>query len=184
MPVKNWCIIHWKHTFNLKLGASNGEMMPDKNKEQKNTGKKPESPKSPGAASNPDEIINVLKDHDKLINVPKTLLKKEEWGMLTVLNLILAGIFPAYFVNILLISFFTEVGHLFTTHLTEIERARLLEFEKEFKVGYDLEKDGKFDEAVKIYEVIIPKYKDNSKIAGIAIQRIDWIEKNSPGKKS
>lgn len=157
--------------------------MPDKKKEIKKPGKnREETDEKP--LNTPESIISELKDHDKLINVPKTLLKKEEWGMLTVLNLILAGIFPAYFVNILLISFFTEVGHLFTTHLTEIERKRLLEFERDFRVGFDLEKEEKWDEAVKIYEAMIPRYKDNSKIAGIAIQRIDWIEKNRPGRTS
>jgi hypothetical protein len=118
------------------------------------------------------------KNRENFINVPKTLLKKEEWGMLTVLNLMLAAIFPAYFVNILLISFFTEAGHLFTTHLTEVERKRLLEFEKEFSRGYDLEKKGMWADAVKIYEAIVPKYRDNPKITAIAIQRIDWIEKS------
>jgi hypothetical protein len=135
---------------------------------------------APQARTN--DVAETFKEPDKLLNVPKTLMKKEEWGMLTVLSLLLAGIFPAYFVNILLISFFTEVGHLFTTHLTELERQRLLEFEKEFSAGHELEKAGKWAEAVKVYEAIVPKYKDNQKIAGIAIQRIDWIEKNHLNK--
>ena len=157
--------------------------MPDKKKEIKKPGKNSGETDDKDLKT-PESIISELKDHEKLINVPKTLLKKEEWGMLTVLNLILAGIFPAYFVNILLISFFTEVGHLFTTHVTEIERKRILEFENDFRVGYDLEKEEKWDEAIKVYEAMVPRYKDNSKIAGIAIQRIDWIEKNRPGRKS
>ncbi len=71
-----------------------------------------------------DGIFKDITAGDKFINVPKTLMKKEEWGMLTVLSLLLAGIFPAYFVNILLISFFTEVGHFFTTHITEVEKKK------------------------------------------------------------
>jgi hypothetical protein len=158
--------------------------MADKNKDAKKAGKDRDVLNTIDASENPEAVISGLKDREKLINIPRTLLKKEEWGMLTVLNLILAGIFPAYFVNILLISFFTEVGHLFTTHLTEIERKRLLEFERDFKVGFDLEKEKKWDDAAKVYEVMTPKYKDNPKIAGIAIQRIEWIEKNRPGKKT
>ncbi len=123
-----------------------------------------------------ESIINNLKNKDQFINVPKTLLKKEEWGLLTVLSLLLAGIFPIYFVNILLISFFTELGHLFTTHIVEEERKKLVEFEKEFRNGYDKEKEEKWQEAAEIYEQLIPKYKDNPKIAGIAEQRVRWIK--------
>jgi hypothetical protein len=149
-----------------------GDDMEEKGKKTAEGGSKPE--KEGGV----ELIIEELKNREKFINVPKTLLKKEEWGMLTVLNLLLAGIFPAYFVNILLISFFTEVGHLFTTHLTEVERKRLMEFEKEFSRGYEFEKKEMWGDAIGVYESIIPKYKDNPKIAAIAIQRIDWIEKN------
>jgi hypothetical protein len=147
-------------------------------------GRKEKEKKSAKDGSEPEKeggvelIIEELKHREKFINVPKTLLKKEEWGMLTVLNLLLAGIFPAYFVNILLISFFTEVGHLFTTHITEVERKRLMEFEKEFSRGYEFEKKDNWGDAISVYESIIPKYKDNPKIAAIAISRIDWIEKN------
>ncbi|MCE5299800.1 MAG: hypothetical protein LLG37_02865 [Spirochaetia bacterium] len=134
--------------------------------------------KKEGQAKEPAELLEIIKDRDKNISLPKTLLKKEEWGLLTILSLLLAGIFPAYFVNILLISFFTEVGHLVTTHMTEVERKRLIEFEKEFRMGYDLESKGDWDGAIKIYKELAPKYKDNKKIEGIAIQRVEWIEKN------
>ncbi len=126
-----------------------------------------------------NELLKQLKNKDQLINVPKTLLKKEEWGLLTILNLILAGIFPAYFVNILLVSFFTELGHLYTTHLTEVERKKLIEFEKQFRKGYEKEQQLNWQEAIEIYKVLEEKYsKQNPKIANIASQRIDWIKKN------
>lgn len=124
-----------------------------------------------------EELIKDLSKKDELLNIRKTLLKKEEWGLLTVLNLLLASIFPVYFVNILLISFFTELGHFWTTHLTELGRQKLIEFEKEFRVGYDLEKAGKTNEAVKVYEALIPKYVDQPKIAEIAVRRIQELEK-------
>jgi hypothetical protein len=125
-----------------------------------------------------ERLISELKTGENLVNAPKTLLKKEEWGLITVLSLILAGIFPIYFVNILMISFLTELGHFWTTHLNEVGRLKLIEFEKEFRKGYELENQDKWDEAVRIYESLVPKYKDNPKISGIAIQRIEWIEKN------
>jgi hypothetical protein len=124
-----------------------------------------------------DDLIKDIRKKDDLLNIRKTLLKKEEWGLLTVLSLILASIFPLYFVNILIISFFTELGHFWTTHLTEVGRQRLIEFEKEFRVGYDLEKEGKIKEAVKIYEMLVPKYIDHPKISDIAARRIQEIEK-------
>ena len=137
---------------------------------------KPQAPAAP-APGQIDEIINQLKTKDELLNVKKTLLRKEEWGLLTVLSLLLASIFPVYFVNILLLSFFTEIGHLWTTHLTEVERAKLIEFEKEFRVGYEKEKEGRIKEAMEIYGELIPKYRDNPRISGIASQRIDFLSK-------
>jgi len=130
-----------------------------------------------------EHIISNLKNNDQFINVPKTLLKKEEWGLLTILSLLLAGIFPIYFVNILLISFFTELGHLFTTHVAEEERKKLVEFEKEFRLGYEKEKEDKWQEASDIYEQLVPKYKQNPKIAGIAEQRILWIKEEKLKKE-
>jgi hypothetical protein len=124
-----------------------------------------------------DDLIKDLSKKDELLNIRKTLLKKEEWGLLTVLSLVLASIFPLYFVNILLISFFTELGHFWTTNLTELGRQKLIEFEKEFRVGYDLEKQGKTREAIKIYEAIIPKYIDHPKISEIAVRRIQELKK-------
>lgn len=129
-----------------------------------------------------EDFIKDIKTKDELLNVPKTLLKKEEWGLLTILNLILAGIFPSYFVNILLVSFFTELGHLWTTHLSEKGRKILIEFEKEFRVGYEKEKIGDFKGAIDIYESLVPKYKDNPKIVNIAINRVEWIKKNKFNK--
>jgi hypothetical protein len=125
-----------------------------------------------------ENFIKNIQTKDKFVNGQKTLLKKEEWGMLTILSLILAGIFPAYFVNILLISFFTELGHLWTTHLSEKGRKILIDFEKEFRVGYEKEKTGDFKGAISVYEGLIPKYKYNPQIANIAANRIEWIKKN------
>ncbi|HDT15140.1 MAG TPA: hypothetical protein ENN55_02925, partial [Firmicutes bacterium] len=114
----------------------------------------------------PEEAIEAIKKSpDRHLDIPKTLLKKEEWGLLTVMNLSLALLFPAYFVNILLISFFSEIGHFWTTHLNEKGRARVVEFEKEFRLGYEKEKENQWEQAVEIYEKLVPRYQDIPKIA-------------------
>jgi len=143
----------------------------------KNNKDKKQEQKNKLSESEVEGFIKKIQTKEELLNVPRTLLKKEEWGLLTILNLILVGIFPAYFVNILLISFFTELGHLWTTHLSERGRKILIDFEKEFRIGYEKEKIGDFKGAVSIYEKLVVKYKDNPKIAGIAVERINWIEK-------
>ncbi|MFP4466202.1 MAG: hypothetical protein ACLFP1_04050 [Candidatus Goldiibacteriota bacterium] len=121
---------------------------------------------------NPEKALEeIKKSPESHLDIPKTLLKKEEWGLLTVMNLSLALLFPAYFVNILLISFFSELGHFWTTHLNEKGRARVVEFEKEFREGYEKEKEKQWEQAVEIYEKIIPKYQDIPKIASIASGR-------------
>lgn len=148
-----------------------------KNKKEKNTKKNDRN-----SDSDIESFINDIRAKDELLNIPKTLLKKEEWGLLTILNLILAGIFPAYFVNILLISFFTELGHLWTTHLSEKGRKILIDFEKEFRVGYEKEKTNNYEEAVAIYEKLVFKFKNNPRIANIAIKRIESIEKSKINK--
>ncbi len=45
-----------------------------------------------------------------------------------------------------------------------------------------MEKEEKWKEAIALYESLIPLFKDNPKIAAIAIQRVEWIEKNHPDK--
>lgn len=127
-----------------------------------------------------ENILSRIKDRERLLNTPKTLLKKEEWGLFTIMNLLLAGLFPVYFVNIMLISLFSEVGHLFTTHLTEVERARLIDFEKEFRLGYEKEKEEKWKEAAEIYTQLAQKYSANPNIAIIADKRVEWLKKNKP----
>jgi hypothetical protein len=157
--------------------------MPKKKKEKKpkkikaNTSLQKPEETAPDSNARIDDLIRELGKKDELLNVRKTLLKKEEWGLMTILSLLLASLFPAYFVNILLISFFTELGHFWTTHLTEVGRQELIKFEKEFRIGYDKEKEGKIKEAIAIYEALVPKYGDNPKISGIAVQRIEYLKK-------
>jgi hypothetical protein len=153
--------------------------MPDKKDGNRKKQEKPEID-----VTDIEALLKSARDKETLLNVPKTLLKKEEWGLLTVLTLLLASVFPVYFVNIMLITFFTELGHLFTTHINEVERQKLIDFEKEFRLGYDKEKESKWGEAVEIYMALAEKHKKNPKIAVIAEKRIEWVRKNylSKGK--
>ncbi|MBN2753551.1 MAG: hypothetical protein JXR81_01660 [Candidatus Goldbacteria bacterium] len=129
-------------------------------------------------------IEKITKSPEAASNMPKTMLKKEEWGLLTILNLLLASVFPAYFVNILLISFFTELGHLWTTHLSELEREKLVNFEKEFRKGYEMEGRKQYAKAAAIYDSLAVKYSKDTRIAEIASQRALLLrEKRKRNKK-
>jgi hypothetical protein len=129
-------------------------------------------------------IEKITKSPEAPSNVPKTMLKKEEWGLLTILNLLLASVFPAYFVNILLISFFTELGHLWTTHLSEVEREKLVNFEKEFRKGYEMEGKKKYAKAADIYDSLAVKYSKDTRIAEIASQRALQLREERIKKKT
>jgi hypothetical protein len=78
----------------------------------------------------------------------------------------------------MLMSLFSELGHLFTTHITEVERARLIDSEKEFSLGYEMEKEEKWKEAIEIYDRLSVKYSKNPNISIIAQKRVEWINKN------
>jgi hypothetical protein len=70
----------------------------------------------------------------------KTMLKKEDWGGLTIVALLSTFLFPPYFIQLMTMAALTEFAHLWTTRLSRKEEDRLVSFEKEFRVAYKLEK--------------------------------------------
>ena len=108
---------------------------------------------------------------------PASLLKTTEWGLLTVASLLAVFAFPPYFIQILILSFLNANGLLWVTHLSTKGRQRLLEFEQEFAVGHEKERQGKTDEAVEYYQQLIPRYETWPKIAEIARRRIEFLQK-------
>lgn len=86
------------------------------------------------------------------------MLKNVDWGGLTIVNLLGVIAFPPYFIYLMTLAALTASGFLWTTHLSEAEQQRLVEFEKEFRKGYKLEKAGKTKEALDWYHKLQKLY--------------------------
>jgi hypothetical protein len=116
---------------------------------------------------------------------PPSMMKTTEWGGLTIVSLLASFLFPPYFIAVLTISFLNAGGLLWVTHLSEKARKALVEFEAEFRVGYQKEEAGKWKEAVAIYDALIPKYREFPKITQIAEARIAYLKQkhSRPAKK-
>jgi hypothetical protein len=118
---------------------------------------------------------------DKIVQ--KTMFKKEDWGGLTVLNLLAAYALPPYFIYLMTIAALTASGYLWTTRLTRVEQERFIEFEKEFRKGYKLEKAGRVKDAVKWYQKLEKLYADlpqASKLANLQIRSLRSPKKTKP----
>lgn len=105
-------------------------------------------------------------------NPQKTMLKKEEWGGLTFVALLAAYVFPPYFVYLMTMAALTEFAHLWTTRLSRLDQERFIEFEKEFRKGYKLEKSGRSQEALKWYRKLEKEYHDFPQASKLALLQI------------
>ena len=106
---------------------------------------------------------------------PNTMLKKEDWGGLTIVALLAAYAFPPYFIYMMTMAALTEFAHLWTTRLSRMDQERFIEFEKEFRKGYKLEKAGQKKEALRCYQKLEKQYEDlpqASKLATLQIRRL------------
>ncbi len=117
-----------------------------------------------------------------------TMFKKEDWGGLTILSLLATIAFPPYFVHLMTMAALTELGHLWTTRLDRLQRDRLVEFEKEFRKGYQMEKEGDLKGALALYRRLEKEYESlpqASKLAMLQIRKIEQASgpKKKPGKK-
>lgn len=120
--------------------------------------------------------------------IQKTMLKKEDWGLLTITALLSTFVFPPYFVYLMTMAALTEFAHLWTTRLSRIDQERFIEFEKEFRKGYKLQKAGQVKEALAWYKKLEKSYADlpqASKLATLQIRGLDKGKKpkNAPGPK-
>jgi hypothetical protein len=107
---------------------------------------------------------------------PKTMLKKEEWGLLTFTTLLAAYTFPPYFIYLMTMAALTEFAHLWTTRLSRIDQEKFIEFEKEFRKGYKLEKSGKAKEALRWYRQLKKRYAGHPQanhLITLQIQKLD-----------
>ncbi|HTA76998.1 MAG TPA: hypothetical protein VK791_07570 [bacterium] len=105
----------------------------------------------------------------------KTILKKEDWGGLTIIALLAAYAFPPYFIYLMTMAALTEFAHLWTTKLSREDRDRFIAFEIEFRKGYKLQKEGKTEQAIKWYRHLENKYADlpqGAKLATLQIRHL------------
>ena len=105
----------------------------------------------------------------------KTILKKEDWGLLTITALLSTFVFPPYFVYIMTLAALTEFAHLWTTKLSREDRDRFIQFEQEFRKGYKLQKEGKTKEALAWYRHLEKQYADlpqGAKLATLQIRHL------------
>jgi len=117
----------------------------------------------------------------------KTMLKKEEWGGLTFVALFAAYAFPPYFIYLMTMAALTEFAHLWTTHLSEVDQRRFVEFEKEFRKGYKLERSGQTKEALNWYQKLEKQYTglpQASKLATLQIRKLSKGKAFGSGKKN
>lgn len=116
--------------------------------------------------------------------IQKTMLKNVDWGGLTIVNLLGVLAFPPYFVYLMSMAALTASGFLWTTHLTEAERQRFIEFEKEFRKGYKLEKSGRTREARDWYLKLQKTYQNHRQANHLLTLQIENLSpKGSPGPK-
>lgn len=112
------------------------------------------------------------------------MLKKENWGGLTIVALLSTFVFPPYFVYLMTLAALTEFAHLWTTHLSEVDQKRFIDFEKEFRKGYKLEKAGQAKEALKHYQKLEKKYTDLPQAGKLATLQIRKLSKGKGEKTS
>jgi hypothetical protein len=109
------------------------------------------------------------------------MLKNVDWGGLTIVNLLGVLAFPPYFIYLMSLAALTASGFLWTTHLSEADQGRFVEFEKEFRKGYKLEKAGQLKEARDYYEKLKKRYVDHPQANHLITLQIEKLTAR-PGK--
>jgi hypothetical protein len=115
------------------------------------------------------------------------MLKNVDWGGLTIVNLLGVLAFPPYFIYLMSLAALTASGFLWTTHLSEADQDRFIEFEKDFRKGYKLEKAGNLKEAREYYEKLKKQYAKHPQanhlvtlqIGKLTTKRIKPLKKSS-----
>lgn len=115
------------------------------------------------------------------------MLKKEDWGGLTIVALLAAYAFPPYFIYLMTMAALTEFAHLWTTRLSRIDQDRFIAFEKEFRKGYKMEKAGRSREALQWYRKLEKEYADlpqAGKLATLQIRNLAKAQGGPPPRNS
>ncbi len=118
---------------------------------------------------------------------PRTMLKKEEWGLLTFTTLLAAYTFPPYFIYLMTMAALTEFAHLWTTRLSRIDQERFIEFEKEFRKGYKLERSGEAKKALAWFKELKKRYADHPQanhLVALQIEKLSPSEGKTPKRSA
>jgi len=110
------------------------------------------------------------------------MLKKEDWGGLTILSLLAVFAFPPYFIHLMTMAALSEFAHLWTTHLDTVAQAKFVEFEKKFRKGYQMEKAGDKAGALAWYRALEKEYSalpQAEKLATLQIRKLKGKETGS-----
>lgn len=127
-------------------------------------------------------FIDVDSRSTQKVYQPPTLMRTTEWGGLTMLSLLASFLFPPYFITVLAIAFLNAGGLLWVTHLSEKGRKALIDFEIEFRKGFELEEAGRLSEAMAAYTPLVKRYQEFPKISEIAQHRIELLQAKLPVK--
>ncbi len=111
------------------------------------------------------------------------MLKNVDWGGLTIVNLLGVLAFPPYFIYLMTLAALTASGFLWTTHLSEADQQRFIEFEKEFRKGYKLEKVGQLKQALAWYLKLKKRYANHPQANHLIDLQIEKLTAGS-GKSS
>lgn len=110
------------------------------------------------------------------------MLKKEDWGGLTIVALLATYIFPPYFIYLLTMAALTEFAHLWTTRLSRQDQEKFIDFEKEFRKGYKLEKAGDRQGALVWYRKLEKEYADLPQASKLALLQIEKLQSDGKNK--
>ncbi len=131
--------------------------------------------------SKQEEFFSLERDPARLeLSRRQSILRTTEWGLLTLGSLLAAAAFPPYFIQVLWLAFFNANGLLWVTHLNELGRKRLLDFEREFSKGHTFEEKGHYADAVKIYEDLPKQFVDYPKFSEICASRVAYLRREHP----
>jgi hypothetical protein len=114
----------------------------------------------------------------------KTMLKKEDWGGIALASILATFVFPPYFIHLMAMAALSEFGHLYINikERMETDREKFQQFEKKFRKGYQMEKDGNPAGALAWYRQLEEEYAKLPQVAKLCTLKIQKLEKTGKGK--
>jgi hypothetical protein len=109
----------------------------------------------------------------------KTMLKKEDWGGLALASILATFVFPPYFIHLMAMAALSEFGHLYINikERVEADKGKFQQFEREFRKGYQMEKNGDLEGALDWYRRLEREYAGLPQGAKLCTLKIQKMEK-------